>query len=58
MVRQGRRYPEPLNKRLVVAFSLDGSVRGDLVLLAKCHVTFAEIAVIRKEIGNGSELSW
>ena len=40
----------------MVAVSLDRYVRGDLVLFAEPHVVFTEIAVIRREVGNGSEL--
>ena len=36
-------------------FSLDRYVRGDLVLFAECYVVFAEKAVIREDVGNGSE---
>ncbi len=39
----------------MMAFALDGYVRGDLVLFAECYVAFTEKAVIREDLGNGSK---
>jgi hypothetical protein len=36
----------------MVFFAIDGYVRGELVLFAEHYVVFAEIAVIRKDVGS------
>lgn len=54
-IRQGSRFLEPVHERRMVLITLNGYVGGDLVLLAERYIAFTEIAVIRKEVGNGSE---